>query len=180
VREGLESGPVRIGAMIEVPSAVLTAGTIAREVDFFSLGTNDLVQYLLAVDRGNDEVADWFRSLHPCVLQSVQLTLDAARAASIPAGICGEMASSPVYALILMGLGATDFSMNASAIPRVRRVVSGIRFTDAREIAAECLKCATADEVEDLIRARLSSQWPHLFSPQSLPQYRGRHPRIPD
>ncbi|MDQ3820708.1 MAG: phosphoenolpyruvate--protein phosphotransferase, partial [Acidobacteriota bacterium] len=141
--EGKEIGSVRIGAMIEVPSAVMTADKIAREVDFFSLGTNDLVQYLLAVDRGNEEVAEWFRSLHPAVLQSIKRTLDVARAAGIPAVICGEMAAAPAYAAVLLGLGATDFSMAASSIPRVRRTLSALEFEEARKIAAACVECET-------------------------------------
>lgn len=172
--EGQETGPVRIGAMIEVPSAVFTADKIAREVDFFSLGTNDLVQYLLAVDRGNEEVADWFRSLHPAVLQSISRTLEAARGAGIPANVCGEMAATPVYAVILLGLGALDFSMTASSIPRVRRALSGISAADAREIATACLACATADEVEELVRTRFGALWPHLFPPKSLPAASGQ------
>jgi phosphotransferase system enzyme I (PtsI) len=172
--EGRQTGPVKIGAMIEVPSAVFTADKIAREVEFFSLGTNDLVQYLLAVDRGNEEVADWFRSLHPAVLQSIKRTLEAARAAGIPASVCGEMAATPVYTVVLLGLGATDFSMTSSSIPRVRRTLSGIAAADARSIAAECLDCATADEVEDLVRTRFGSLWPHLFPPKSLPALRGQ------
>lgn len=167
--EGQATGPVRIGAMIEVPSAVLTAEKIAREVDFFSLGTNDLVQYLLAVDRGNDEVADWFRSLHPAVLGSISRTLLAAAAASIPAVVCGEMAATPAYAVVLVGLGATDLSMTASSIPRVRRTVAGIKYPDAVEVAARCLECETADDIEDVVREELSARWPHLFPPKSLP-----------
>jgi phosphoenolpyruvate-protein phosphotransferase (PTS system enzyme I) len=167
--EGQAVGPVRIGAMIEVPSAVLTAEKIAREVDFFSLGTNDLVQYLLAVDRGNDEVADWFRSLHPAVLGSISRILLAAAGASIPAVVCGEMAATPAYAVVLVGLGATDLSMTASSIPRVRRTVAGIKYTDAAEVAARCLECETADDVEDVVRAQLATRWPHLFPPKSLP-----------
>jgi phosphotransferase system enzyme I (PtsI) len=167
--EGVEVGAVKIGAMIEVPSAVITADKIASEVDFFSLGTNDLVQYLLAVDRGNEGVADWFRSLHPAVLQSIYRTLLAARKASIPAVVCGEMASTPAYAVILIGLGATSLSMTASSLPRVRRVVEGIKFADAQEIALECLECETADDVEELVRVRFSKDWPHLFPPKSLP-----------
>jgi phosphotransferase system enzyme I (PtsI) len=167
--EGVEIGAVKIGAMIEVPSAVITADKIASEVDFFSLGTNDLVQYLLAVDRGNEGVADWFRSLHPAVLQSIYRTLLAARKASIPAVVCGEMASTPAYAVILIGLGATSLSMTASSLPRVRRVVEGIKFADAQEIALECLECETADDVEELVRVRFSKDWPQLFPPKSLP-----------
>ncbi len=169
VEEGKETGSVGIGAMIEVPSAVMTADKVAREVDFFSLGTNDLVQYLLAVDRANEDVADWFRSLHPAVLQSIERTLDAARRAFIPAVVCGEMAGTPAYAVILVGLGATQLSMAASSIPRVRRTIEGIRFAEAQQIAHECLDCEAADDVEELVRVRFAANWPHLFPPKSLP-----------
>jgi phosphoenolpyruvate-protein phosphotransferase (PTS system enzyme I) len=168
-KRGVPTGQIRTGAMIEVPAAVLIADKIAREVDFFSLGTNDLVQYLLAVDRGNDDVAAWFRSLHPSVLSSIKRTIDAARAASIPAVVCGEMASTPAYAAILIGLGATELSMTISAIPRVRRMVAGISALEAKTIAEECLECETADDVEELVRVSLGSRWPHLFPPKSLP-----------
>ena len=173
--EGADCGPVRVGAMIEVPSAVLTADKIARVVDFFELGTNDLVQYVLAVDRGNDKVAEWFRSLHPAVLESISRTLKAARAAGIPAVVCGEMASTPVYAVVLVGLGATDLSMTPSSIPRVTRVLAGIDSRDAVSIASECLQCPTADEVEDVVRELFMSHWPHLFSPKNLPEPRSHN-----
>ena len=167
--EGRDCGPVRIGAMIEVPSAVLTADRMARVVDFFELGTNDLVQYVLAVDRSNDKVAEWFRSLHPAVLESMSRTLKAAREVGIPAIVCGEMASTPAYAVVLVGLGATDLSMTPSAIPRVTRVLAGIDSRDATSIAEECLACPSADEVEEIVRERFMSHWPHLFSPKTLP-----------
>ncbi|HEX6624415.1 MAG TPA: phosphoenolpyruvate--protein phosphotransferase [Pyrinomonadaceae bacterium] len=167
--EGREAGRIRVGAMIEVPSAVMVAEKLAREVDFFSLGTNDLVQYMLAVDRGNDEVAPWFRSLHPAVLQAVSRTIEAARAASIPAIVCGEMAATPAYAVVLVGLGAHELSMAASSIPRVRRVLSRVDSRDAARIARECLDCATADEVEELVRVRFGERWPNLFPPETLP-----------
>ncbi len=168
-QEGHECGNVSIGAMIEVPSAVMVAEILAREVDFFSLGTNDLVQYTLAVDRVNEEVADWFRSLHPAVLQSVRLTLRAAENAGIPAVVCGEMAAAPAYAAILVGLGARELSMTASAIPRVQRTLSGIEAARVAEVAVECLGCATADESEEVVRKGLNSRWPHLFTPEILP-----------
>jgi phosphotransferase system enzyme I (PtsI) len=167
--ENIPTGNIRIGAMIEVPSAVLLADTIAREVDFFSLGTNDLVQYLLAVDRSNDDVADWFRTLHPSVLQSIQRTLDAARSAGIPSIICGEMAGTPAYAVILLGLGATELSMTSSSIPRVRQVISAISYSDAQEIAVRCLACGTADDVEEVVRVEYLARWPQLFSTKTLP-----------
>jgi len=169
VAEGQEAGPVRIGAMIEVPAAVLVADKLAREVDFFNLGTNDLVQYLLAVDRSNDSVADWFRSLHPAVLQSIERALSAARAAGIPSLVCGEMAAAPAYATVLVGLGARDLSMTPAAIPRVRRVLAEVEAGFAESVARECLECATADDAEEVVRVRLGGRWPQLFPPKSLP-----------
>ena len=143
---------VQIGVMIEVPSAVLTAEKIASEVDFFELGTNDLVQYTLAVDRGNDQVSEWFRTLHPAVLYGINRTLEAAKNAGIPVIVCGEMASTPVYAALLVGMGAIDLSMTPAMIPRVRAVLSQINAGDARAIVLKCLAAATADEVEELVR----------------------------
>jgi phosphotransferase system enzyme I (PtsI) len=172
--EGMETGPVRVGAMIEVPSAVLVAEKLAREVDFFSLGTNDLVQYTLAVDRGNDDVSDWFRSLHPAVLQSIRRALDAARGAGIPSVVCGEMAASPAYAAVLLGLGARELSMSPTAIPRVRRTIAGLEQKVTEAIATACLDCACADEVEELVRVRLGERWPNLFPPEILPPPKSR------
>ena len=143
--------------MIEVPSAVMMAESIAGAVDFFELGTNDLVQYTLAVDRGNDEVADWFRTLHPAVLQSIERSLAAARRAGIPAIVCGEMASTPAYAVLLIGLGATELSMTPSAIPRVRRVLSGVR-TGMR-----------ATSLVTALAARLPTKWKISSANGSLP-----------
>ncbi|MDT7604286.1 MAG: phosphoenolpyruvate-protein phosphotransferase system enzyme [Acidobacteriota bacterium] len=169
VREGIEIGATRIGAMIEVPSAVIVADRLAREVDFFSLGTNDLVQYTLAVDRSNDEVAEWFRTLHPAVLDSISRTITAANGAGIPAIVCGEMAGTPAYAVVLVGLGARDLSMTATALPRVRRALAGIDAASAEEIARECMECAGADEAEELVRVRLGEMWGELFPPKTLP-----------
>jgi phosphotransferase system enzyme I (PtsI) len=171
-KAGLAFKEVSVGAMIEVPSAVLMAESIAKIVDFFELGTNDLVQYTLAVDRGSDEVADWFRTLHPAVLRSIDNSLKAARNARIPAIVCGEMASTPAYAVLLLGLGATDLSMTPSAIPRVRQTVKEIDTHDARRIAEECLRCTTADEVENLVRERFGKLWYGLFPGTSLPAAR--------
>ena len=167
---GVACAKVPTGAMIEVPSAVLTAEKIASEVDFFELGTNDLVQYTLAVDRGNDKVSDWFRTLHPAVLYGIKRTLDAARAAGIPVIVCGEMASTPAYAVLLIGMGATDLSMTPAMIPRVRAALSQIDSTEVREIAAKCLGSATADEVEEIVRNEFRTRWPDLFSPRTLPK----------
>ena len=150
--ENVPCSAVKIGAMIEVPSAVLTAEKMAREVDFFELGTNDLVQYTLAVDRGNDKVSEWFRTLHPAVLYGIHRTLQAAKDAGIPVIVCGEMASTPAYAVLLIGLGAIDLSMTPAMIPRVKAVLSRINANEAREVALKCLDAATADDVEELVR----------------------------
>jgi phosphotransferase system enzyme I (PtsI) len=161
---------VPIGAMIEVPSAVLTAEKIAKEVDFFELGTNDLVQYTLAVDRGNDKVSDWFRTLHPAVLYGIKRTLDAASVVKISVIVCGEMASTPAYAVLLAGLGAVDLSMTPAMIPRVRSTLAKIDSGEARDIAAKCLDSATADEVEEIVRNEFKMRWPDLFTPRTLPK----------
>ena len=169
---GMDFKHVSVGAMIEVPSAVLMADSLATVVDFFELGTNDLVQYTLAVDRGSDEVSDWFRTLHPAVLRSIDTSLKAARQAGIPAIVCGEMASTPAYAVLLLGLGATELSMTPSAIPRVRATVTSIDTGDARQIAQDCLRCTTADEVENLVRERFGKLWYDLFPATALPAIR--------
>jgi phosphoenolpyruvate-protein kinase (PTS system EI component) len=114
--------------MIEVPSAIFTIEEILKEVDFLCLGTNDLVQYLLAVDRDNELVADCFRTLHPSVLRAVKTVLQAAEKKRIPVIVCGEMAGSPVYVPVLLGLGATEISMNVNSMARVRKVISEIAF----------------------------------------------------
>lgn len=171
LRERGESfAEVPIGAMIEVPSAVLTAEKIATELDFFELGTNDLVQYTLAVDRGNDQVASWFRTLHPAVLYGIKRTLQAGSDAQIPVIVCGEMASTPAYAVLLAGLGATDLSMTPAMIPRVRAVLAQIETTEARMVAERCLAAASADEVEEIVREEFKTRWPELFPSNMLPR----------
>lgn len=166
---GKQFGEIKIGAMIEVPSAVLTIERLAKEVDFFSLGTNDLIQYLLAADRGNDHVADWFRTLHPSVLNSIKRTLEAANKQGIPAIVCGEMAATPVYSVILVGLGARELSMTASSLNRIYKVLSNINKVEAEEVALKCLECGTANEVEDIVREEFLKRWHNLFPPESLP-----------
>ncbi|HKR11024.1 MAG TPA: phosphoenolpyruvate--protein phosphotransferase [Pyrinomonadaceae bacterium] len=169
-REGIPCSKIPIGAMIEVPAAVLTAEKIAREVDFFELGTNDLVQYTLAVDRGNDKVSDWFRTLHPAVLYGINRTLQAASQAGISVIVCGEMASTPAYAVLLTGMGAIDLSMTPAMIPRVRSTLAHIDTQQAREVALQCLDSATADEVEEIVRDEFRARWPDLFPHSKLPK----------
>lgn len=168
----IEFGNPLVGAMIEVPSAIFVIEEIARAVDFLSLGTNDLVQYLLAVDRDNPAVADLFRSLHPAVIRAVRKVLKAAEENEKPIVVCGEMAGSPFYAPVLIGLGATDLSMNVSSIPRVARVLSGIAYEEARELAAQIERSASADEAENAAREYFAAKWLHLYMPDVLPTRR--------
>lgn len=160
---GVSAAMVRVGAMIEVPAAVLIAERIAREVDFFELGTNDLVQYTLAVDRGNDDVSAWFRTLHPAVLYGIQRTIKAAIAANIPVIVCGEMASTPAYAILLVAMGAVELSMTPALIPRVRHVLSQIDSRQFQEVITRCLECATADDSEHIVKTELGKLLPELF-----------------
>ncbi len=167
-RRGIAFGNPKVGAMIEVPSSVWIVKEIVKEADFLCLGTNDLVQYMLAVDRDNESVADWFRTLHPAVIRAVKTVLKAAEQASIPAVVCGEMAGSAYYAPVLIGLGATELSMNVNSIPRVRQVISGIAFEEALEIAARIEDCGTADEAERVLRESVETKWVHLFPGKTI------------
>lgn len=168
-RRKYKFGAPKLGAMIEVPSAILMAEEIISEVDFVNLGTNDLIQYLLAVDRDNETVADWFRTLHPAVLKSVKIVLQAAEKLEKPVIVCGEMAGSPVYAAILIGLGAKELSMNLNSISRIRNLIANIAFEEAREITKELESCRSADETEAKVAEVFAKKWNHLFSEKDLP-----------
>ena len=127
------------------------------------------MQYTLAVDRGNDKVSDWFRTLHPAVLYGIERTLTAA-AATNSVIVCGEMASTPAYAVLLVGLGATDLSMTPAMIPRVRSTLAQIDSNEARAVASKCLESATADEVEEIVRNEFRTRWPDLFHQAHCPR----------
>jgi phosphoenolpyruvate-protein phosphotransferase (PTS system enzyme I) len=145
---GADADRLKVGAMIEVPSAALAADLLAPEVDFFTIGTNDLIQYCLAVDRTDDRMSDLYEPLHPAVLRLIRLVRRAAARHRIPVSLCGEMASDPALVGLLVGLGLTDFSMTPGAIPIVRQVVQGMSAHDARRLAGRALKLATAAEIE--------------------------------
>lgn len=168
-KSNIDFGNPKIGAMIEVPSAVFTIDDISKEVDFLCLGTNDLVQYLLAVDRDNESVAEWFKTLHPAVLSAIERVLQSAEENGIPAVVCGEMAGSPFYAPILIGLGARELSMNINSISRVRNTVMGIAYEEAREIATKIKKLPTTKEIEKFIRLSFSQKWSHILNSDILP-----------
>lgn len=139
---------VPVGVMIELPSAALTADLLATEADFFSIGTNDLIQYCLAVDRTDDRVSDLYEPLHPAIVRAIRLVVRAGRRARIPVAVCGEMAADPALLALLVGLGLREFSMAPTAIPLAKRVLRGMRASDARIAAGRALRAETAKDVE--------------------------------
>jgi phosphotransferase system enzyme I (PtsI) len=155
---GLTPPRVPIGIMIEVPSAALTADLLAAEADFFSIGTNDLIQYCLAVDRNDDRVSRLYEPLHPAILRTIRFVARAGRRHRIPVSVCGEMAADPVLLTLLLGLGLTEFSMAAAAIPVAKQVLRGVRMSDARRIAGHALRAATPTEVEAALNDYLAPQ----------------------
>ncbi len=162
-QEGVAVGDeVLLGAMIEVPAAAMIAEHLAREVDFFAIGTNDLTQYTLAVDRGNEQVAGLFRPFHPAVLRLVERVVSIGARAGIPVSLCGEMAADPLAVPILVGLGLAEFSMHPPALPVVRSLVRALSFREARRIAQKALALATAKEVEEYLLEQLSGLLSHL------------------
>ncbi|MEO8648026.1 MAG: phosphoenolpyruvate--protein phosphotransferase [Acidobacteriota bacterium] len=161
----ISHGEVRLGAMIEVPSAVLMAKEIVQQTDFICLGTNDLIQYLLAVDRDNENVANWYRTLHPSVLRAIKMVSKASTDLGKSLIVCGEMAGSPFYVPLLLGLGVRELSMNINSIAHVRRLVEGIKLKDTTELAAEVNDCQTADEIEDRMKQYFRDKWTSLLPP---------------
>jgi phosphotransferase system enzyme I (PtsI) len=143
---------VKIGVMIEVPSAALTADILAREVDFFSLGTNDLAQYSLAVDRNNEHVVDLYQPVHPALLRMIRFVCDSAAAAGIAVSVCGEMASDSNYAKLLVGLGLRRLSMSPRLVPRIKTLLRSESVAELQELALRCLELRTADEIEACLR----------------------------
>jgi len=139
---------VRLGVMIEVPAAAMIADMLAREVDFFSIGTNDLIQYSLAVDRNNEHVAHLYQPLHPAILRMLRFVIDSARAAGIEVGLCGEMAADPRFALVLIGLGLRRLSMSPRQIPEVKTWIREATASGLAEAALRCLEHSTASEVQ--------------------------------
>jgi len=141
-RNGLQYDPdMEVGAMIEVPSAAVCADSLARHCDFFSVGTNDLIQYSLAVDRANEHVAHLYRPEHPAVLRLIKMASDAARRASIPVGLCGEMASVLTYTALLVGLGINSLSVAPpQVLPEIKKAIRSLKFSDAERLAKDVLR----------------------------------------
>ena len=152
-KEGVPfNADLKIGALIEIPSAVIMADVIAQEVDFFSIGTNDLIQYTLAIDRGNKNVAHLFRPLDPAILRMLKRLSEVAKQNGIQVFICGEMAGYPIHTPLLLGLGLDELSMNPQAIPTIKQMIRSINIGDTEALVDEALKLMSAEKVFSLLR----------------------------
>lgn len=142
---------IEIGIMVETPAAASIANHLAKEVDFFSIGTNDLTQYTLAVDRGNDRISDLYNPMSPSVLNLIKQVIDAAHAVGKWTGMCGELAGDERATLLLLGMGLDEFSMSAISIPRIKKIIRNTNYTDVKALAAEALVQPTATDLMNVI-----------------------------
>ncbi len=158
---------IRVGMMVEVPSAALMAEVFAHEADFFSIGTNDLVQYTLAVDRTNERVASLYNPAHPAVLSLIRMTVEGAKARGIPVSCCGESAGEPEYALLLMGLGVRTLSVTTPAIPAIKRLIRSVSMDQCEQIARQALTFDSEAHVLNFLRDRARAIVPEAFDGRS-------------
>jgi phosphotransferase system enzyme I (PtsI) len=163
VREGRPvADKIPVGIMLETPAAALSADRLAKECDFFSIGTNDLIQYSLAIDRSNRDVAYLYRPLHLGVLRMIQGAVAGARAAGIEVAMCGEMAGDPLYALVLLALGLDTLSVNPADIPKVKRVIRGAELSDAQKVLEAAMCFTSHHDIENYVEEQMKSRFPFL------------------
>ena len=155
---------IEVGAMIEIPSAALTSDILAKEVDFFSIGTNDLIQYALAVDRVNEKIAYLYEPAHPAVLRLIKSIIDNGHKEGIWVGMCGEMAGDPALSLVLLGLGLDEFSTSPILLPEVKKIIRAVKLSDAKKMAEKALTLETGKEVEDFARRKLKEILPDFVT----------------
>jgi phosphotransferase system enzyme I (PtsI) len=151
-----------VGVMIEVPSAAVTAEEIAREVDFLSIGTNDLIQYMLAIDRGNSLVTSLYQELNPAIIRTIKWIIDAGHKQGKWVGMCGEMAGNPVATMLLVGLGLDEFSVAPAVLPEIKKIIRSIRFKEAKKVAERVLTLPTEKEIKEYLASVLKEKLPEL------------------
>jgi phosphoenolpyruvate-protein kinase (PTS system EI component) len=149
---------ISVGIMIELPSAVMLAEKLAEECDFLSIGTNDLIQYSLAADRGNEMVASYYRSFHPAILRLIQMTVKAGHKAKKPVAICGELGGNPLATPLLVGLGIDEISTNSTSIPEIKKIIRSLSEVECKNIAIRALKLDTAEEVNRFLTKELKAR----------------------
>ncbi len=154
---------IEIGVMIEVPSAVIVAAELAKEVDFFSIGTNDLIQYVLAIDRINERVTYLYEPLHPAVLRLIKQVVEVGHKAGIRVAMCGEMAGEPAYAMILLGLELDELSMNPLAIPRVKKIIRGSTLKESKALLNKVITLSSTAEIQACVDAAMRKHFPEEF-----------------
>jgi phosphoenolpyruvate-protein phosphotransferase (PTS system enzyme I) len=154
---------IEFGIMIEVPSAVIVAEDLAKEVQFFSIGTNDLIQYLLAVDRNNDLISDLYQEFHPAVIKAVKHVIDVGHANDIWVGMCGEMAGNPFATVLLLGLGLDEFSLVPSVLPEIKKIIRTTNYEDALLVSQQALSYKTTPEVKAFLESHAREHYPELF-----------------
>jgi phosphotransferase system enzyme I (PtsI) len=163
-REGIPYNKnIQVGVMIEIPSAAVIADLMAPEVDFFSIGTNDLIQYALAVDRGNERVAPLYRPAHPAVLRLINTVVKAGENAGVKVAMCGEMSGDVMFTILLVGLGLQDLSAAPSVIPEIKQVIRSISAKEAKQIARRALKFQTAEEAVDYLIEKTRKILPEVY-----------------
>lgn len=164
LKEGIPCNEeMKFGIMIELPSAVLIADELARQCDFFSIGTNDLIQYTLGVDRGNKKVAHLYKASHPAVLKLIRMTIEAAEKRGIPVSMCGEMASNLHYTQLLLGMGLRHFSMNTGDMRGVKKMIRSTTISEAQQLSEKILQMTQASQVDQFLHAWMREHFPDLF-----------------
>lgn len=154
---------IEMGIMIETPSAAMTADVLANEVDFFSIGTNDLIQYTIAIDRINEQLVHLYNPLHPAILRLINYTIESAHKRGIWVGMCGEMVGDPLFTVILVGMGLDELSMSSGSIPKIKEIVRSINIFEAKELAQKILKLQTTNEIENVLKEVMYKKFGHVL-----------------
>jgi phosphotransferase system enzyme I (PtsI) len=155
---------ISLGVLVEIPSLVLVLDSICPLVDYLSIGTNDLIQYTVAVDRTNYKVANLYEPLHPAVLRLIQQTIDCAKRHNKPVSMCGEMAGDPLYTALLLGMGLQSFSMGATTMPMVKQIIRHTNFEKAQKLAKQIFEFDTAAEIRSFLNGYMKKNYPDIFA----------------
>ncbi len=153
---------IKVGVMIEVPSAAVVLDDLAKEVDFVSIGTNDLIQYLLAVDRGNEFVSSLYQEFHPAVVRFIRRIIERAKNHNIWVGMCGEMAGDPLATILLLGLGLDEFSVVGTVLPEIKKIIRSVTYAEAQKVAQHVLKLQTEDEIKSYLHSIMKEKFPDI------------------
>jgi len=166
---------IKVGVMVEVPAAAVITEDLAKEVSFLSIGTNDLIQYLLAVDRGNNIVSPLYQEFHPAVVRFLRRIIERAHDNNVPVGMCGEMAGDPLATILLLGLGLEEFSVVPNVLPEIKKIIRSVKYKDARKIAKRVLEMQTEDEIKEYLTGAMRKCLPDAPVDEDVPPARSGH-----